>query len=290
MKFFRGLVRIGILFGLIGLVVWLYLDTLEPRHDREWQPFYAVLPDATVTTDTVMLHQVRDWRHTATTTYDRTYIATTTIAQDELEQVWFTVQPFAKFAGVGHTLLTFELTDGRAYTFSIEARREAGEEYTALQGLFNQYELIYAWGTARDFLGVRLFFLGDDLYHYPLTLTDAEAWTLLTRVADATATVADQPRFYNTLRANCTNLLAKSINERSDETPLPYGLAWNFPGYSDRYLQTHGYLDSSYDIDMIRSGYGLAGYERTLFTAAQADDPAVFTTTLASTSRAVLNK
>ena len=273
---------------VLGFVLWLALGTMTPRHDRVWQPLYTVMPQASTTPESVTLLQVRDWRHTATTTYDYTYLATTTIDRAALDTVWFTVQPFAKFAGVGHTLLTFELNDGRAYTFSIEARREVGEEYTALRGLFNQYELIYAWGTARDFLGVRLFFLNDDLYHYPLQLTEEEAWRILTYLAEATAELHHTPRFYNTLSANCTNLLAKSINERSPADPLPYGLAWNFPGYGDRYLQRQGYIANAYDLVALRAQPGLQGYRRSLFMAAQAEDPAVFTAALASSSRALL--
>jgi hypothetical protein len=103
--------------------------------------------------------------------------------------------------------------------------------------LFREYELLYSWGTARDFLGVRLFFLQDDLYHYPLLLDEQVPWHVLQYVAAATNDVAQAAEFYNTATANCTNLLAKSINTRARTTKLPYGLAWNLPGLSDRYLQ-----------------------------------------------------
>jgi len=229
--------------GCIALLVAICVLLLQtPQHDREWQPFQSVLPNAEVTKDTVTLYDVRDWQHTATGTFDHTYLEEVVVTEGEVEWVWFTIQSFAAVEAVEHTMLTFELTNGEAYTFSIEARREADEQYTSLKGFFKQYEVLYSWGTARDFLGVRLFFLGDDLYHYPLELTASEEWQLLRYVATATANVHDEPRFYNTATANCTNLIAKAIDKQAVATKLPYGLAWNLPGYSDVYLKKHGYI------------------------------------------------
>ena len=244
-------------FGVVSILLLLVVLVRTPSHDREWQPFQSVMSDAAVTADTVKLTNVRDWQHTATTTYSKSYIDALTISNDDVQRVWFTVQPFAAVDAIGHTMLTFELESGDAYTFSIEARRENDEDYSSLLGTFNQYELLYSWGTARDFLGVRLFFLGDDLYHYPLDLTKKEAWHVLQYVAKATAKVHYTPRFYNTVTANCTNLLAKAINQETFASTLPYGLAWNLPGWSDQYLQRHGYLGASYDIETIRRHSGL---------------------------------
>lgn len=251
---------------VVGILLLIVVLVRTPSHDREWQPFQSVMSDAAVTTDTVTLTNVRDWQHTATTTYSKSYIDTLIISDDDVQRVWFTVQPFAAVDAIGHTMLTFELKSGDAYTFSIEARRENDEDYSSFLGAFNQYELLYSWGTARDFLGVRLFFLGDDLYHYPLDLTKKEAWYVLQYVAAATARVHDTPQFYNTLTANCTNLLAKAVNQETLAATLPYGLAWNLPGWSDQYLQRHGYLDASYDVETIRHHRGLQQFVEELQT------------------------
>jgi hypothetical protein len=184
-----------VIFVLVGLVAvgCLALLLQRPAHDRDWQPFQSIMSDADVTADEVVLYNVRNWSHTATTSYETGYVQEVRITPSDLEAVWFTIQPFAAVDAIGHTMLTFTLTNGEAYTFSIEARRERDEEYSSFMGLLRQYELFYSWGTARDFLGVRLFFLGDDLYHYPLTVNREEGWQLLRYVATATADVYDEP-------------------------------------------------------------------------------------------------
>ena len=62
-------------------------------------------------------------------------------------------------------------------------------------------------------------------------------------MARATAEIADNPRFYNTMTGNCTNLLAEAIN-RAKPGRLPYDLAWNLPALSVGYLIDEGLIDS----------------------------------------------
>ena len=59
-------------------------------------------------------------------------------------------QPGSQLAA--HTLLLFEFEGDRLLGLTIEARRERNEDYSALRGIFNAFELAYVWGTARDFL------------------------------------------------------------------------------------------------------------------------------------------
>ena len=56
---------------------------------------------------------------------------------------------------IAHTMLSFGFEDGAPVCFSIETRNEIGEEYSALRGLFKNYELVYAGGDERDLVGLR---------------------------------------------------------------------------------------------------------------------------------------
>ena len=158
-------------------------------------------------------------------------------------RTWFLVEPFSDIEAVGHTFLSFELEDGTVLSFSVEARREEAEEYSAVKGQFREYELAYQWGTERDFVTRRLIYLDHPLRLYPLTLTREQSKALFLSLAEETQTLAEHPRFYNTLTANCTNVLAKIVNRHYPGT-LPYDIAWNLTGYADLYLMEQGLIEN----------------------------------------------
>jgi hypothetical protein len=232
---------------LIIIVAWFPLHQ-TPSHDRAWVDSYERTPSAIVGTSTVTLQNVRDWNHSTTSVLDRTWRDEVTIPVEDIQSVWFGLSRFGSWNAVGHSYLSFELADGSAYTLSIEARREEGENYGAFKGLFNQYELWYGWGTERDFLSAAIFLLDRPLEYYRLDLTPAEAQAVFVAVAQETAYVNEEARFYNTLTANCTNLLAKAINQSYPDR-VPYGIAWNLPGLSIPFLHKHGLINQTIAIE-----------------------------------------
>ena len=108
---------------------------------------------------------------------------------------------------MGHSFLSFELASGSAYTLSIEARREVGETYSAPKGMFNQFDLWYGQHRAR--LPQCVTVSGRPSMNITDWTTPEEAQAVFKAVAADTARIAESPQFYNTLTANCTNLLAK---------------------------------------------------------------------------------
>jgi hypothetical protein len=224
-------------------VIWRY-DT--PSHTRDWVDYLAFQALATTTTEDssiVTLSKVRDW------TYDendiiveRNWISDYTFNTNDVVGVWFMVDRFGEVPVVGHSYITFEFAGGEALSFSIEARREWGEDYSMFQGMLNRYELAYTWSTERDMITRRVLKDNADLFMYKLTLTPEQAKTLLIATLAETNKIATQPQFYNTLTANCTNLLAKIVNNNTS-TKLPYHISWNLPGLSDEYLMKHNYIN-----------------------------------------------
>ena len=49
----------------------------------------------------------------------------------------------------------FGFTNGDYVCFSIETRKEKGEDYSAIEGLFRQYELTYIIADERDLVRLR---------------------------------------------------------------------------------------------------------------------------------------
>jgi hypothetical protein len=214
-----------------------------------------VLPQISIEGSSVVVQNVRDFRHTAQGTRSTAYLDRT-YQVDRIERVWFveepfTIPPFSGFQGVAHTYFVFDFEDQPPLTISVEARREKGETYGAIQGLFNQFELIYVWATEEDQTVRRVAFERNRLYMYPLTIPAEAARELFLQLARASQELATQPRFYNTFTSNCTNELAKAAN-RVRPGAIPPNRALFFPGYSDEVLYGLGFLPNDVELEELR--------------------------------------
>ncbi len=247
------------IFGvLIGVCILAYAGSfafIRPQNDRVWLAEQAELASAEVAGDTVTVHNVRDW------TYDGSAIASTdwieaTVRPSDVVRVWFILEPFASSPVVGHTFLSFEFKDGTTLAFSVEARREADEKYSALKGLGPTYELAYQWGTERDFIPRRTNYLAHPVRMYPLVLPEGGASALFSSLIEETNDLATHPRFYHTLFANCTNVLAHIINKHYPHT-LPYDISWTLTGLSDTYLMKEGFIATNGTEDETKAAHDL---------------------------------
>ena len=178
-----------------------------------------------------------------------------------LERVWFVAEPFtlAPFYGVeavAHTYFVFDFEDQPPVAISVESRRERGEGYDPLRGLFNEYELIYIWGTERDLTGRRALVEKNELYMYPLAGSMDSARRLFLNLASATQQLETQPRFYNTLTSNCTNELAKAANE-AQPGAIPLNIALVFPGFADDLLYDLGFIPNDAPLDSVRQRFAI---------------------------------
>lgn len=271
---------IGVLaLVLIILFVLIYTRRADNigvwREDLERTARTEIREDGTVT-----LRNVRDYTYGLGTTTSRSWFDVTIDSKD-IVRAWFYLEPFPAWDQVGHTFVSFELSDGTAYAFSIEAKIEEGDKYSALRGMFNEYELALQWGYERDFVSRRVLKLETNLYRYPLQLTAQEAQALFVALAIETEQVATQPRFYNTLIENCTNIFAQVVNNWVPNTLTP-DIAWYLTGRSDAYLIKQNYIESGdQSLDQLRQKHNLANYKSEILMAATSS-PAEFTGQLKS--------
>ncbi|HWH16260.1 MAG TPA: DUF4105 domain-containing protein [Candidatus Paceibacterota bacterium] len=251
--------------ALLALLLLLgagYLFQKQPKTAAAWNEAQARTAYADERDGTFLMHNVRDWTYDESGPVDTRW---TEVAIDpaSVTRVWFLLEPFADIKAIGHTFLTFELEDGTFLSFSVEALREEGEEYSALKGLFREYELSYQWGFERDFVTRRLYYLNHPLHLYPLTLSKEEGAALLRSLIAESNALKETPRFYNTLTANCTNVLAKIVNRHFPGT-LPYDLSWNLTGLSDGYLMREGLIPLRGSAAETRDSSSLAPHKESL--------------------------
>ncbi len=234
----------ALVVGAVATIVLALLAALlarRPSAKRQWAAEFRQTATATFREDgAIALRNVRDWTYADGAIHSRAW-RDVTVDPGSITGASFFIEPFAAWTAVGHAFLSFEFRDGAALSFSVEARRQVDQPYSAVRGAFRAFELAYQWGTERDFVTRRVLYLKHPLRRYPLTIDAATAQALFRDLAQETNSLAQRPRFYNTLTANCTNVLAYIVNRRAPHT-LPPDLSWYLPGYSDEYLMRQGFI------------------------------------------------
>ena len=246
--------RIGIAVAAILVVGAIALAIATPRADRTWVPQHAVMAHAEVRGHEAYVHRLRNFSYTAeeqfTPAYDdRTYDL------DKLETVWFIVTPFSRqWRGPAHTFVSFGFTDSQYVAISVEARREPGETYGPLTGLFKQFELIYVIGDERDLIGSRAAFGDYDVYVYPIHASRERIRALFIEMLNRSNALATKPEFYNTLTNNCTSNVVDHVNFIVPHA-VPHGIKTILPGYADEVAYSLGLIDNTMSLEESRRRY-----------------------------------
>ena len=226
----------------------------RPRSDRAWVPQQAVMAHADIRGDSVSIEHVRNFSYTAeeefTPAFDnRRYDL------DKLESVWFIVTPFSKrWRGPAHTFVSFGFADSQYVAISVEARREPGETYGPLTGLFKRFELIYIVGDERDLIGSRAVYGGYDVYVYPIRATRERIRALFIEMLRRSNALASQPEFYNTLTNNCTSNVVDHVNHIVPRA-VPHGIKTILPGYADEVAYSLGLIDTGISLEDARKRF-----------------------------------
>ena len=137
--------------AVIALIILLWIImrhiSLRPSNERSWVNDNKKMATAEFEGNEVTLRNVRDFEWRSTRDYDERWIDMD-IDLDKVSKIWFVLEYFdPSRRQMAHTILSFEMEDGRRLACSIEVRREEGERYHPIKGMFRQYELIYVWAT-----------------------------------------------------------------------------------------------------------------------------------------------
>jgi len=248
----RRMLTAVVLVLVLGVgVAWA---TLRPSHARAWRPEQAVLPRVEITDGRAVIRDLRDFRYTAEGEVVPGY-RDAEYDLGEVERVWFVLSPFSeRWRGPAHAFLSFGFRDGRHLAVSVEARREAGEEYSVWKGMLKRYELMVVLGTEEDLVGLRAVTWDDPTYLYPVRATPEQARALLERLLARAQQVYERPEFYHTVGNNCTTNLVTEINQIATEK-IPYGRSVLLPGYSDELAFRMGLLDTELPLAAARERF-----------------------------------
>ena len=209
----RWRAKLGIGIAVAFILAWWF--TLKPSNDRPWQPDVAQTAWAEINGDAVTLHNVRNCDYRTETDYTPRW-ETRTVRLSQLTSIDLAINYWGS-PWMAHPIASFQFADAPPVCFSIETRKEVGESYSAIGGLYRQYELIYIVADERDVIRVRTNFRqGEDVYLYRTLAPPARAREHFPEYLSALNPLHTRPRWYNAITTNCTTAIRaqRPTNER----------------------------------------------------------------------------
>ena len=232
---------VGTALAMVVLTGGWY-STVQPSHDRSWSEDQSRLPHPEITGDILTVANLRDFRYSSESDWEARW-RDATYDLSQLVRGWYVVEHFSEFEGAAHAMATFEFSDGRFLGVSVEIRKEQGESYSPLRGLFRQYELMYVIADERDVLQLRTNYRKDsDLYLYEVVAGQEATRAFLVDMMERAADIAAHPAFYNSLVDTCASNLARHLVRVSDESISPLNPQVLAPGYSHQLAWDLGLL------------------------------------------------
>src|SRR6185436_12920397 len=121
----------------------------------------------------VTIHNIRNCDYRTETDFDvRHYDKTLNL--DDLRAVDLYLVTWGS-PHIAHTMVSFGFTNNEYICFSIETRKQKGQAYSAVKGLFRQFTLMYIVADERDLVRLRTNYRKDELARlYRIRMTPAQ--------------------------------------------------------------------------------------------------------------------
>ena len=204
--------------GFVVVLAWWF--TIKPSNERNWQPNVAQLAWAEINRDEVTLHNVRNCDYRTETDYTARW-ETRTVRLSQIMGIDLAINYWGS-PWMAHPIVSFQFVDAPPICFSIETRKQLGQTYSAIGGLYRQFELIYIVADERDVIRVRTNYRpGEDVYLYRTTMTPSQARERFHEYVRSINEIRDHPRWYNAITTNCTTSIR-------DQHPTAERMPWDW--------------------------------------------------------------
>ena len=218
-------------------IVILWWFTLKPSNNENWQADVSRTAWAEVNGNIVTIHNLRNCDYRAEFNYTCAW-ETKQVNLDDIRGL----DLFLDYWGspwIAHTILSFDFGNGVHIPFSIEARKQVGQSYSAIRGFFRQFTLTSVISTERDVVRLRTNYRKDeDLYLYHTTATIPFTRALFLDYIGLANDLHNHPSWYNALTDNCTTQIFQLEAMRSQ----PWKLAILLNGKGDEMEYKKGNL------------------------------------------------
>src|SRR5260370_19787261 len=208
----RGkLLKLGIVFAACALVAAWWL-TLKPSNDSAWQPDVSQTAWAEINGDEVTIHNVRNCDYRTETGFTPHW-ETRTVRLSQITGMDVAINYWGS-PWIAHPIVSFQFADALPLCFSIETRKTIEQTYSALEGLYRQYTLIYVVADEHDCIRLRTNYRRKDVYLYHTLASAAQARQRFREYLNTINILHDNPRWNNAVTSNCTTSI------RTHRTPL----------------------------------------------------------------------
>jgi len=240
---------------LAASIVVVYLLTLliRPSTDRDWADDQARVAEVEISNGVVTISNFRNFHYRSETDFDPIF-ETKTFRLEDLDSVSLIVQKFTPSEGLAHVMLSFGIergflgsetsVSGQSYfSLSIEVRREKGESYGPIKGVYRNYEVTHVIGDERDLIGVRTVHRPEDrVWLYLLNATPQQVQQLFLGSAERIKHLESNPEFYHTFLNNCANGITRQTYELTPEPINWLDPRIVMPGFSDSFAFKNGLI------------------------------------------------
>ena len=233
--------KIGAMGAIFAIVLAWWL-TLQPSNERAWQPDMDRTAWAEIKGDEVTLHNVRNCDYRTETDYTPRW-ETRIVHLSQIVGVDLAVNYWGS-PWMAHPIVSFQFADSLPVCFSIETRKENGESYSPLGGLYRQFELIYITADERDAIRLRTNFRkGEDVYLYHTTKSAEAGRAQFREYLTALNYLHEHPVWYNALTTNCTTAI-RLQRDPAKRSPWDWRMLVNGKGdemlFERQALETYG--------------------------------------------------
>lgn len=222
--------------GFASVLFWWL--SLQPSNNRNWLPDLLILPRADINGSQITIHNLRNCDYRTETDFDVQHYEKT-YDLDALRKVDLYLVTWGS-PNIAHTMVSFGFTNGDYVCFSIETRKEQGEDYSAVKGIYRQFELTYIIADERDVVRLRTNYRqGEEVCLYRLQTTPERGRKLFLDYLNRANDLHARAEWYNALTDNCT-IAIRTQRDAADRAPWDWRMLIN--GHLDELLYERGTL------------------------------------------------
>ncbi len=246
---FRRYILPFLLGTWIGGIVWVV--SVQPSNDRVWRVEVGQVPSVTRDGDLVTIRNIRNFKYRTEDDFDVAYYDKK-FDLSKLDTGDLVMCYWDGNTEIAHTMLSFGF-EGKDYIcLSVEVRREQGEDWGGIPGIYRQFEVIYILADDRDLINLRTSYRGEDIYIYRMQVPKSELRQYFEVVLRNVDELSREPAFYDTLQYNCSSSLTHMAEELWPDRPRPKGLRALFNGHTDEHAYANGKIFTGLPFDELK--------------------------------------